>query len=90
MRLVWRDSCVKKETTTITSVFDDFQIEPLDNEEEMKLRKLQHSYPQVITDVGYAMTVKHRINYKDDTSTKQGPYPITVSYTHLDVYKRQN
>ena len=66
--MAWYDSSVKKETTTTTSVLDDIQIGPLDNEAEIRLRELLQSYPEVITDnIGYTTTVKHRINCKDDT-----------------------
>ena len=44
-------SSIKKETTSTTSVLDDLQIVFLDNKEEMKLRELLHSYPEVITDM---------------------------------------
>ena len=46
---------------------------PLNDEGELKLRKLLHSYPDVITDnIGYTTTIKHRINCKDDdTPIKQ-------------------
>ena len=37
------------------------------------IQKVSHKYK-----IGYTVTVKHRINCKDDTPIKQRPYPISL------------
>ena len=44
------ESSIEKEITTTISILEDFQTGPSDNEDEMKLRQLLHSYPDNIQD----------------------------------------
>ena len=65
--------------------------EGMSSQEEAKLFKLIEEYNEVLSNVPTQTTVyEHAIMVSDPTKFDRRTYPIPVSYTHLDVYKRQS